>query len=205
MAWAPDNYASLTELKGYLRVTDGTDDTELAFMLAAGCREVDRRCNRQFGIVDAAELRYYPSKWDRRAPGVPTSTGGLSVGAYVVDIDDLMTTDNLVITSAGSIVVAADYTLYPRNAAAKSRPWTRLEMATASDEVQIVAEWGWAAVLDPIKQGTLLECARLNARRSSPFGIAGSPDQGSEIRLLAQLDVDAAKVLGPFTRWWAVA
>ena len=47
--------------------------------------------------------------------------------------------------------------------------------------------------------------ARVDAihRKGSPYGIAGSPDLGSELRLLAKLDADVAVLLRSFVRMWA--
>ena len=68
--------------------------------------------------------------------------------------------------------------------------------------MKVTARWGWAAVPSTIKQATLLQASRLLARRDAPFGIAGSPDVGSEIRLLARVDPDVAVAVAPYRRWW---
>jgi hypothetical protein len=57
-----------------------------------------------------------------------------------------------------------------------------------------------------IPAALLLQASRLNKRRDSPFGIAGSPSaQGAgEVRLLARLDPDFITTLKPYVRkWWA--
>jgi hypothetical protein len=65
-------------------------------------------------------------------------------------------------------------------------------------------KWGWPTVPTPAKVATMLQTARLAARRDSPFGIAGSPSEGSELRLLATLDPDLKTSLTAFRRdWWA--
>ena len=50
------------------------------------------------------------------------------------------------------------------------------------------------------QEATLLQASRLAARRDSPFGVAGSPDAGSEMRLLARVDPDVAVALEPYRR-----
>lgn len=59
---------------------------------------------------------------------------------------------------------------------------------------------------DPIPAGVtqacLLQASRFFARRYSPFGIAGSPENGSELRLLSRVDPDVAVVLAPYRVWW---
>lgn len=199
MAWAPD-YATTAELRAYAtRSTSTVDDVELALAVTAASRAVDRHCNRQFGIVDTAEERLYTPTWDRRRR------------RWLIPIDDLMTQTGLAVELDGTALT--EFTLEPRNAAAEGKPWTRIVVDDDSAvtptgeefEAAITALWGWAAVPDPVKQATLLQGSRFFARRESPFGIAGSPEQGSELRLLAKLDPDVATTLGPFVRWWAAA
>jgi uncharacterized phiE125 gp8 family phage protein len=196
MAWKPD-YATTAELKSFLRITDTTDDAQLALAVTTASRAVDRHCHRQFGQVASAEERSYTAYWDRRA------------ACWVVGFDDLQDVTGLdVQVDAGEI---DSYTLEPVNAAAEGRPFTRLRVLTDSAAkptyethgVTISAVWGWDAVPDPVKQATLLQASRIFARRGSPFGIAGSPDQGSELRLLAKVDPDVAVSLADFVRWWA--
>jgi hypothetical protein len=102
-----------------------------------------------------------------------------------------------------------DYTLEPRNAATKTRPWTRLAVARASavqptgcePELGGTAQWGWTAVPVPVTLACRLQASRFNARRDSPYGVAGSPDQGgSELRLLARVDPDVGVSLRSYVR-----
>ncbi len=195
MAWAPD-YVTATELKAYTRIDDAIDDAQIQFAVTAASRAVDRHTNRQFGLIAAPEARTYTAWWDAYR------------SRYVVDIDDLMTVTGLTVTTtAGTISVFAKQ---PSNAAADSRPWIRLVVDPAStvqptedeDGVTVTARFGWTTVPDTIKQATLLQASRLFTRRDAPFGVAGSPDLGSELRLLAKVDPDVAVVLDSYARWW---
>lgn len=206
MAWAPD-YCTSVELKAYERVSHTDDDTQVALAISAASRAVDRFCSRQFGLVGSAEDRFYTPQWDKRR------------GRWFVDIDDLQTTVGLLVFADldGSGDYATDLTDYgalkPVNAAAESRPWTRLVVLPASpvtlcadeDSVQVTAKFGWTTVPTQVKQATLLQALRFLQRRDAPFGIAGSPDVGSEVRLLAKVDPDVEVILGPFRRWWGAA
>lgn len=49
-----------------------------------------------------------------------------------------------------------------------------------------------------IKLATLMQAGRWAKRRDAPFGIAGSPETGSEMRLLAKLDPDVEVMLGGY-------
>jgi hypothetical protein len=181
MAWMPD-YVSTAELAAFLRITDSEDDAQLALAVSASSRAVDQHTGRQFGQVAAPEARYYTARYDRE------------LRRWVVPIDDLMTTVGLVV----SLDTAGDGT-YATTLTAAGTP------SGIEDEVRGVAQWGWTATPNAIKQASLLQASRIFARRSSPFGVAGSPDLGSELRLLAKVDPDVAVALRSYIRWWAAA
>lgn len=198
MAWAPD-YVTAAELKAYLRIDDAVDDAQVALAITAASRAVDRHTNRQFGVVAAAEERTYTAEYDKHR------------ARWVVEIDDLMTQTGLVITTEdGTIDV---FSLKPGNAPQAGAPWFRVVVEPESavkptcdeDGVTVEALWGWTAVPTAIKQATLLQASRFFTRRNAPFGVAGSPEVGSEMRLLAKVDPDVAVTLGPYMRWWAAA
>lgn len=193
MPWGGD-YVSAADFKSYAQITNADSDAQIAFAVTAASRAVDEHCNRQFGKVSAPEARTYTAVWDQ------------SRGRYVVTIDDLMTVVGLTVAvAAGSITL---HTLWPFNAAAKGEPWTKLIVNDDSaiypprDEgaVTITASWGWTAVPTPVKQAALLQAARLFKRQDAPFGVAGSVELGSEVRLLAKVDPDVAVALAPYRR-----
>lgn len=202
MAWAPD-YVTSAELKSFVRISDGDDDDQVALAVTAASRAVDRACNRQFGQSAAAEDRYYTAEWD-----------ALRL-RWFIKIDDLMTTTDLAVsndpaddgTYPDSIT---SYRLAPINAAADGRPWTDLivkgiastSLGFTEDAVRVHAIFGWTEVPDTIKEATLLQASRFLKRRDSPFGVAGSPDIGSEMRLLPKIDPDVALAVRPYYRWW---
>lgn len=191
MAWAPD-YTTVAGLKAYVRIGDGLDDVQLAVAISAASRAVDAHCNRQFGKVDAPDQRAY------------TARPSYETGHWVVDVDDLASAS---ITLAAP-VAAEPYRLEPVNSAAKGRPWTRIAFEATADslltgdpfEVSVTATWGWPAVPAAVEQATLLQASRLAKRRDAPFGVAGSPEMGSELRLLAKVDPDVAVALHGFRR-----
>lgn len=195
MSWSPD-YISAAELKAALRISDTVDDAELPAVVTATSRAIDQHCNRQFGVVAAPEQRWYTARpnWRR--------------DRWVADIDDLMSVTGLAVLVDAVTVTSANYTLEPRNAAAEGKPWTRLVFGTSpekeptglADQVAITALWGWSAVPLPVKHAAKLQGNRFASRRDSPYGVAGSPDQGSELRLLARLDPDVAVSLAGLVR-----
>ncbi|MGH3735837.1 MAG: hypothetical protein ACRDT6_09490 [Micromonosporaceae bacterium] len=198
MVWQPD-YATVAELKSFLRIGDTADDAELALAVAAASRAVDLHTHRQFGQVAAAEERLFTACWDRRPR------------RWTVELDDVQDLTGLTVTVEGGPITV--FTLEPVNAAQKGKPYTGLVVDTdsavtpTSDEhgVTVTARWGWTAVPAPVKEATLLQASRFHARRDSPYGVAGSPELGSELRLLARVDADVGVALGKFVRSWSAA
>lgn len=221
MAWAPD-YITLAQLKAHLRITDTDDDTLLAFAITAASRAIDHTANRQFGLVDPAVARYYTygSGWQgRQDPLSRDYAGGAFRGQDVLEIDDLMTTTSLVVkvdrnddgTFEETLTVDTHYRLYPWNAAASGRPWTHLVLNTGTTfptslrGVEVTAKWGWTTPPSIVVQAALIQAGRFFSRRNAPFGVAGSPDAGSEMRLLARLDPDVDMMVSSVKRHWAWA
>lgn len=196
MAWAPD-YLTVDELGAYTGADDGVDDAELAHAITAASRAIDQLTNRQFGKV-AAELRTYTARPDYQG------------GYWAVDVDDYMTAVGLVVAVDGNTVATFDKA--PLTAAQKGRPWTRVVFTADSEyspathpyKVDVTAQWGWTAVPAAVAAACKVQAARFFKRRDAPFGVAGSPDQGSELRLLAKMDPDVAVTLRGYMRPRAV-
>lgn len=185
MPWAP-NYCEAEDLAAYQQVDGEVDIVQLELAVSASSRAIDGYCGRQFGRVDQAEQRVYPTRY--------------SAGRWQARIDDLADTTDLMVTVDGVEVPAV--VLEPRNAPQTGRVWTRLVLPAPPGNllVSVTAWWGWPAVPDPVTQATLLQANRLMSRRNSPFGVAGSPQQGSELRLLARLDPDVVVMLAGYSR-----
>lgn len=205
MAWAPD-YVTSAELKAFVRIGDTDDDAQVALAVTAASRAIDRATNRQFGQSATAEDRFYTAEWDRKRR------------RWVVPIDDLMTITGLMVhydsTDDGTYGDLIDaYQLKPVNAAAVGKPWTEIVVSPSSETtpggiesgVEVHGTFGWSAVPATIKQATLLQASRFLSRRDSPFGVAGSPEAGTEMRLLPKLDPDVALTVRPYYRWWGAA
>lgn len=207
MAWAPD-YITDEDLKAYESIEGDVDDAQVAWAITTASRAVDGTCNRQFGLVAAPEERRYTPRWSPRR------------GRWVVEVDDFQTTTglavNLDLDDDGTFSDAVTgFTKLPLNAGAEGRPWERLvipdsyrsSLCGAEGEIAATARWGWTAVPVPVEQATALQASRFLARRLSPFGVAGSPQDGSEIRLLSKVDPDVAVALnrGRYVRLkWSV-
>lgn len=210
MAWAPD-YCTATDLKTYLRIGDTADDTLLAVCATAASRAVDYSCNRQFGVLSSAAARYY------------TWAGEKLDGRQAIPIDDLQTVTSLAVAVdtddnavwETTITNGTDFDLWPYNATENAKPWTHIVLRTGvalgtfnrcARSVRVTAKFGWTTVPPLVVEATQLQAARFFSRRNATFGVAGSPEVGSEVRLLERLDPDVAVALRPVRRvsWGAV-
>jgi hypothetical protein len=208
MAWAP-SYATATELGQFVRIDDSADDTVIDLAIDAASRMIDYACDpspehsRQFGRTDAPEDRYYTAS--------PRGFGPSVRGQWAAQCDDLASVVDLVVavaTGAGGYTPVTGTAALPRNAVALGRPYTAVLFAgssypsppLAADAVRITGTWGWPEVPGPIHEACLLQASRLLARRDAPFGIAGSAEVGSEVRLLAKVDPDVETMLRPYVR-----
>lgn len=207
MPWQPD-YCTLAELKGDIRIpsADTDDDAELAFAITAASRAIDQITNRQFGQVSPVEARVFTARFDRRR------------FRWVIDCDDISSSAGLLVAVEGDDDEVfdrsiTDFRLVPANEGDKGRPWTGIVVnpdsavtpSAAIDTVQVTALWGWTAIPDTIVAATIRQAARFYYRREAPFGVAGSPATGSEIRLLSLVDPDVAVMVRPYRRVWGAA
>lgn len=183
MTWKPD-YILLAAANNFLRATDTVDDVETAVWITAASRAIDEHCHRQFGSYAVAAARIYrrPPVWDPE------------LCLWTVDIDDVQDTTGM--TVAGVALASSGAVLLPDNAPSESKPYERLGFtAKPTMPLTVVCRWGWLAIPVPVTGAVRLQLSRFSARRDSPYGVAGSPSEGSELRLLARLDPDVAMSL----------
>jgi hypothetical protein len=209
MPWAP-SYATVDELTDFVRIDDAADDSVITAALAGASRMIDHACDprpghwRQFGRTDQPDARYFTPS--RRGYDVHVRD------QWVVLVDDIATEVGLVVAADlsgdGSYVEITGVILLPRSAEGQALPWTSVLFAGSSmpcppliaESVKVTAEWGWPAVPVAIHEACMIQASRLISRRDAPFGVAGSPEVGSEVRLLAKLDPDVENLVRPFVR-----
>ena len=168
-------------------------------------RMIDRAANRQFGLLSSSEFRWYATIWLR--------------DRWIVKIDDLMPRTSLKIETVdplgNPVAEVSEYLLTPRNAGAKGRPWTQIEIPVSSsvlpdcNGVQVTARFGWTAEPEPIKDATLIQAARIYNRRNSIDGPLSSErvdDIAYTYGAAAEPDTDVSGMIAPFRRlsWVAV-
>lgn len=200
MAWQPD-YVTVDELAEYVGINDDADNTTLAFAVSAASRIVDNYTRRQFGFIQEGEARRYSAEYHTR------------LRRWEIEVDDVMTGGgmqvNVDLDGDGTFEETVDgLFMEPLNNTAKGLPWTRIVVSPTSliqpngdpGAVEVTARWGWTDVPTSVHQATLLQASRLWKRKFAPFGVAGSPEAGSVVRLLARVDPDVAVALEPYRK-----
>lgn len=102
---------------------------------------------------------------------------------------------------------AGDYYTQPYNAAMFGKPYTAIQVAPDGDQafspsipksLKLVATFGWASVPAAVKQACIIAATTLYEGRKAPFGIVGSSEQGTVLRLSNRLHPEAALLLEPY-------
>lgn len=191
MPWQPD-YVDDTELAAFVRAA--ADDTYVAGYGTAASRAIDDACNRQFGQLDVAAQFLYP---ERFAVWMP------DLCRWLVFIDDVQDTTGAAVTVDGDALAEGDdgWQWWPLNAVAKGGAYTGLTLADRpTGQLGLTVKFGWTAFPPAVVAATRLQVNRWHIRRESPYGIAGSPQEGSEMRLTARLDPDVRSMIKPLIR-----
>lgn len=97
---------------------------------------------------------------------------------------------------------------YVRESSSDNDAFLTLALESATRTIDWVCDTsfprpGEAAVPEAVVNACLLQASRYWSRRSAPFGVAGSPELGNELRLLNKLDPDVEVLLGPYA-WHGV-
>ena len=195
-----DGYATLSDVKNALRITDTVDDSLLEISIEAASREIDGFCERVFTQSTATRI-YRPTD------------------AFTVDLDDLQTVTTLKTDTDGDGVFdttwsTADYQLNPLNGIAGgiTTPYTTLKAVgsylfpiyeprnvnSQEASIQIAGVWGWPSIPTAVKQACIILSMRQFKRYDSPTGVMGFGDLG--VMRVGRVDPDVEKLLMPFRR-----
>jgi hypothetical protein len=179
-----NGYATLTEIKNYMSISDTTDNDLLENLVESASRSIDRIANRRFYLDATASARLYRA-----------------YSNIFVYVDDIGTTSNLVVavdengngTYSKTLTLNTDYILDPLTSQSLNRPFTQLTMVSNTESwpifpgitsnglrpgVQVTARWGWPSVPDDINMACLILTADLYKRKDAPGGILGLGDLG---------------------------
>jgi hypothetical protein len=179
-----NGYATLTEIKNYMSISDNTDNDLLEDLVESASRSIDRIANRRFYLDTNASARLYRAYSD-----------------IFVYVDDIGSTTNLAVavdengngTYTKTLTLNTDYILDPLTAPSLNRPYTQLTMVSNTETwpifpgitqnglrpgVQVTAKWGWPSVPSDINMACLILTADLYTRKDAPGGILGLGDLG---------------------------
>ena len=186
-------YASLTQVKAALRITDSVDDSLLEMAIESASRLIDGYTYRYFYNAGTA-VRNFAAE-----------------DSYLVNIDDLVSISELKTTDEiGSEYTtwnATDYQLQPVNGKQDGLNIPYTSILAVDDKlfntlgsqalVRITGVWGWSAVPIAVTQATIIQSSRIYKRLDSPLGVAGFGDLGA-IRVGRSLDPDVEQLVMPY-------
>jgi hypothetical protein len=192
-----NGYASLSEVKAALRITDAVDDSLLEMAIESASRLIDGHASRRFFNAGTATKFY------------------VALDDYVVEIDDLVNDTVTIQTSAGADGVfdttwdLDDYQLEPLNQELDGIEWAYNSIRAIGDYlwpiaggealVKVTGVYGWPSVPIAIKQACVIQASRIFKRLDSPLGVAGFGDMGV-MRVSHSLDPDVAQLVMPYRR-----
>ena len=179
-----NGYATLTQIKNYLSISDSTDNDLLEDLVESSSRSIDRIANRRFYADANASARKYRAYSD-----------------VFIYTDDISSTSGLIVkideggnaTYSKTLTLNTDYILDPLTASALGRPFTQLTMVSNTESwpifpgitqnglrpgVEVTAKWGWPSVPDDITVACLILTADLYKRKDAPGGVLGLGDLG---------------------------
>jgi len=188
-----NGYATLSEVKAALRITDSVDDSLLEMAIESASRLIDGYTTRYFYNAGTATRNF------------------VAEDSYLTIIDDLISLSELKTTDEiGSEYVtwsAADYQLQPVNGRIDGLVVPYNSILSTDDLlfnklgeqalVRVTGVWGWSAIPIAIKQATIIQSSRIYKRLDSPSGVAGFGDLGA-IRVGRSLDPDVEQLVMPY-------
>jgi hypothetical protein len=192
------SYATLSEFKAAVGITDTTDDTALQAVLDATDTLIDLHCDRKTGFGTASETRYYTAEdWEY----VLTDD--------LVSVTTLQTDDDANGTYETTWTSGTDYVLAPRNAALDGFPYTEIDTSVTWPRnfpkdvylgVKVVGVFGFPSVPAAVKQAEIIQANAVWSSRTAAFGIVGSVDLGGVLRMSRALHPEAALILEPYRK-----
>lgn len=194
-----NGYATLTQVKAALRISDTVDDSLLEMAVESASRLIDGYCGRSF-FSQGTAVRVY-------APDNP----------YVVQIDDLSSGTVTVKTSSSAdsnydtTWKTTDIQLEPLNGRTEGQAWPFTRIRAVGDylfpsddygeaTVQVTGVYGWpSGVPMNVSQATIIQASRIFKRLDSPLGVAGFGEMGA-MRVGRGLDPDVAQLVEPYRK-----
>jgi hypothetical protein len=192
------SYATLSEFKAAVGITDSTDDTALQSVLDATDTLIDLYCDRKTGFGTASETRFYTAEDYQYV-----------LTDDLVSVTTLQTDDDANGTYETTWTSGTDYVLAPRNAALDGFPYTEIDTSVTWPRnfpkdvylgVRVVGVFGFPSVPAAVKQAEIIQAGAVWNSRTAPFGVIGSADLGGILRMSRALHPEAALILEPYRK-----
>lgn len=205
-------YATLDELRDWLRIhddDDDVDDDQLTMAIQVASASIDHLCSQTFPLLDQESLptTVFAVPVQNRVTGVwtvdmpPTQDPFSSVVTIWTEEEGNWSTVLTLPESAykpfGGPVY--DQIVLPDDSGYDPGP----DPSAASAAVTITASFGYSEIPRPVVQACLIQASRIVARRDAKFGIVNSLDGSSQARLRASIDNDVAVMLRGYIKYWA--
>jgi len=188
-----NGYATLTDVKNALRITDAMDDSLLETAIESASRMIDGFTARTFYNAGTATRDF-----------AATDSINLIIDD-AISVSEVKATDEK--GSTYTIYGVNDYQLEPVNSRSDGLyfPYTGIRAVNTYswpvvDQqalVRVTGVWGWAQIPTAIKQATIIQSSRLFKRLDSPLGVLGMGDMG-QIRVSRYLDPDVEQLAMPY-------
>lgn len=196
-----NGYATLTQMKSALRITDTVDDALLEMAVESASRAIDGYTERNFYSSGTATRIYSADSWD------------------VVQTDDIAGTAITVVTDPNmngtwaTTFADTDFQLEPVNGVVDGLqvPYTRIRavgnyafpILGGKALVKVTGVFGWTTPPMAITQACIIQASRIFKRLDSPLGVAGFGDMGA-IRISRYLDPDVEQLVSPYRKTWGM-
>lgn len=192
-------YLTTAELMDEMPDTDWSGKYEplLEGLILRASRLIDRITGREEGayMVEEATVRYFDGsgcgfQWVDEMAEAPTTVAVSETGS---------------VTSYTSWA-SSDYMLWPYNAAAQGRPYTRIDVDQLNGghalfyrfpkSVKVTAKWGYStAVPEDVQQAVIVQTVRWFKRGQQAFQDAGAIFELGQLRYVKQIDPDVAVIV----------
>ena len=192
------SYASLSQFKAAVGITDTTDDAALQNVLDATDTLIDLYCDRKTGFGTASETRYYTAEDYQYV-----------LTDDLVSVTTLQTDDDANGTYETTWTSGTDFVLAPRNAALDGFPYTEIDTSVTWPRnfpkdvylgVKVTGVFGFPSVPSAVVQAEIIQAGAVWNSRTAPFGVIGSADLGGILRMSRALHPEAALILEPYRK-----
>lgn len=178
---AANLYIDVATLRNRLGIASDRDVQVLTSAVTAASRSIDAYCGRRFWLDAVASARVYPPN---------------PLDLFEVEVDDFATTAGLIVKTGTDGVTfpttISNYELRPVNGIGPNGiegwPFHNIRSISSwflipvsyqrTNTVQVTAQWGWAAVPDPVTEACAMIAADLFHLKDNRFGVAGVNDFG---------------------------